>query len=144
MAWRQRFSQGRGEGISAEEFTSLVLEPAAGCIPRTSAFPRHSPVPWWSDDCKKAIRARECAFKALHRTIENLIAFRKARAFAKRVVKDAKRDYWWKYVTSLNRLSSLSDVWARIHQISGKSSSVPLPVLRVGNRDILHPAEVAI
>ena len=135
----------RGEEISAEEFTSLVLEVAAGCIPRTSSFPRHTPVPWWSDDCKKALRARKRAFKAFDRncTVENLIAFRKARASARRVVKDAKRDSWRKYVTGLNRLSSLSDVWARIHRISGKSSAVPLPVLRIGNRDVLHPAEVA-
>ena len=135
----------RGEEISAEKFTSLVLEVAAGCIPRTSSFPRHTPVPWWSDDCKKALRARKRAFKAFDRncTVENLIAFRKARASARRVVKDAKRDSWRKYVTGLNRLSSLSDVWARIHRISGKSSAVPLPVLRIGNRDVLHPAEVA-
>ena len=40
-------------------------------------------------------------------------------------------------------MSSLSDVWAGIHQISEKNSSVPLPVLRVGKRDVLHPAEIA-
>ena len=77
------------------------------------------------------------------RTLDSPCGTQRFSAFARRVVKDAKRDSWRKYVTGLNRLSSLSDVWARIHRISGKSSSVPLPVLRVGNRDVLHPAEVA-
>ena len=133
------------EEISVEQFTSLVLEAADRCIPRTSAFPRRTPVPWWSDECKRAICARKRAYKAFDRnsSTENMIAFRNARASARRTIKDAKRESWRKYVTSLNRSSSLSDVWARIHRISGKKGSVPLPVLRVGNRDVMDPADVA-
>ena len=134
-----------GYDISAEKFTSLVLDAANECIPRTSTASRRTPVPWWSEECKKALRARKRAFKSFDRnsTTENLIAYRKANAHVRRTLKDAKRDCWLKYVAQLNRFSSLSDVWARIHRISGRSNSAPLPLLRVGNRNVSHPADVA-
>ena len=69
--------------MSAEEFTTMVLDSADGCIPKTSGQPRRTPVPWWTKECGDAIRARKRAFKRFDRssTTENLVAFRKARAF---------------------------------------------------------------
>ena len=80
--------------MSAEDFTSAVLDSANGCIPRTSGRPKHTPIPWWTDACKDALRARKRAFKQLdfRSTTENLIAYRKAKAFARRVVNEAKAD----------------------------------------------------
>ena len=34
-------------------------------------------------------------------------------------------------------------MWTRIQRISGLLSSAPLPVLRVSNREITHPSDVA-
>ena len=95
--------------------------------------------------CGDAIRARKRAFRQFDRrsTTENLIAFRKARAFARRTIKEAKAVSWRTYVSSLNRFTPTSQVWTRIKQIAGQHNSVPLPVLRVDNRDITHPADVA-
>ena len=76
-------------------------------------------------------------------TTPNLIAFRKARALARRVVTEAKRASWKSYIDGLNRFTPISEVWTRIKRISGRCSSVPLPVLRLGSRDILHSGDVA-
>ena len=46
-------------------------------------------------------------------------------------------------MTSLSRFTPLTEVWTRIQRISGRFSSAPLPVLRVNNRDIIHPSDVA-
>ena len=53
--------------LSAEDFTSLLLNCAEKCIPRTSSRPRRCPVPWWTDECRDAIRARKRAFKKFDR-----------------------------------------------------------------------------
>ena len=133
------------QAMSAEDFTSLVLNSADGHIPRTSGQPRRTPVPWWTKECADAIRARKRAFKKFDRscTTENLIAFKKARAFARRTIREAKAVSWRNYVNSLNRFTPVTQVWTRIKRISGRYSSVPLPVLRVNNSDIVHPFNVA-
>ena len=134
-----------GSANSMESFTSLLVSAAEGSIPRTSGFPRRTPVPWWTDECRDAIRARKRAFRAFdrHSTTDNLIAFRKARAFARRTVQEAKRASWREYVGRLNRFTPLSQVWSQIKRISGSFSSVPLPVLTVEGREILPPVDVA-
>ena len=131
--------------MTTEDFTSLGLSSADGSIPRTSGQPRRTPVPWWTKECGDAIRARKRAFRKFDRrsTTENLIAFRKARAFARRTIKEAKANSWRTYVSSLNRFTPTTQVWTRIKRIAGQCNSVPHPVLRVNNRDITHPADVA-
>ena len=91
--------------MSAEDFTSAVLDSANGCIPRTSGRLKRTPVPWWTDACKDTLRARKRAFKQFDRksTTENLITYRKAKAFARRVINEAKADSWSDYVNSLTR-----------------------------------------
>ena len=78
--------------MPAEDFTPLLLSFADRCIPKTSGQPRHTPVPWGNKEYRKAIGARKRALKEFDRrsTIENLIAFMKARAFARRTIKEAK------------------------------------------------------
>ena len=46
-------------------------------------------------------------------------------------------------MTSLNRFTPTTEVWSRIKRISGRYSSVPLPVLKVNDSDITHPSDVA-
>ena len=141
----QAFSSDTAEPPTVEEFTDRTLEAARKSIPRTSGNPLRTPVPWWTQECKEAIRARRRAFRAFdrHSTIENAIAFRKARAKAKRVVLEAKRLSWRKYVEKLNRCSPISQVWSQIKQISGRFSAPLSPVLRSQGQDILDPCDVA-
>ena len=131
--------------MSAEQFSSMLLDCAEKCIPRTSGLPRRPPVPWWTSACGEAIRARKRAYRKFDRssTTENLIAFRKARAFARRTVKEAKAASWRSYVNTINRYTPLGDVWNRIKRIAGQYNSTPLPVLQIGNRDTCQPQQVA-
>ena len=137
--------EAEGRDITIENITSVIINTAGSCIPRTSGKPRKPPVPWWTEACGDAIRARRRAFRAFdHRsTTENLIAFRRARAYARRVIQEAKRSSWRNYINSLNKNTHLSQVWSRIKRISGRYSSSPLPVLRVQGQTIMDPKDVA-
>ena len=133
------------ESLSVETFTSRLIEVAQECIPRTSGAQRCAPVPWWSDSCLKAKRARKRALRAFDRnaTTTNMIAYKKAKAAARRTFNEAKRASWRAYVSQLTRFTPISEVWSRIKRISGRSCSVPLPVLRIHGQDVMHPADVA-
>lgn len=133
------------EPLFVERFTSLLLNAAHGCIPRTSGHPRRPPVPWWSDQCRDAIRARRRAFRQFnrHSTESNLIAFRQARAATRRTILGAKRESWRQFVSGLNRSSPTSQIFTQIKRIAGQSAAPPTPVLRVGGDDVTHPVDVA-
>ena len=47
--------------LSVEQFTEMILDAATRHIPRTSGTPRRAPVPWWTDECRAALRARRRA-----------------------------------------------------------------------------------
>ena len=68
------------DDLSVTDFTSLLIGAAKASIPRTSGAPSRRPVPWWSDACRDAIRARKRALRAFRHncTTANMIAFRKA------------------------------------------------------------------
>ena len=141
----QALSTDASDHATVEDLTGVILCAARKSIPRTSGKPSRTPVPWWSKECQEAIRARRRAFRAFdgHATTENLIAFRQARASARRVILEAKRLSWRRYVEKLNRFSPVSQVWSQIKQISGRFSAPSLPVLRVHGQDVLHPLDVA-
>ena len=128
-----------------EQLCNTMLRAAAKSIPKTSSLPKRIPVPWWSEECRLALREKRRGFRRFRRnpTTENLIHFRKARAHARRTVNKAKRDSWISYISTINRFTPLSSVWRRIHRISGRGSPIPLPTLTLSNNVISDPTEVA-
>ena len=128
-----------------EQFTEMILDAATRHIPRTSGTPRRAPVPWWTDECRAALRARRRAFRRFDRnaTTENMIAFKRARAKARHVILNAKRASWREYVGRLNRFTPVTTVWTQIKRIAGACSPSPMPVLRVRGQSIMQPFEVA-
>lgn len=140
-----RWRQPEERPMSVDEFTEMIVQSAGQSIPKTSGAPRRPPVPWWTKACRDAIRTRRRAYRAFDRcsTLDNLIAFRQARASARRVILEAKRRSWREYVGGLNRSTRTSEVWDRIKRIGGRHCSKPLPVLRVHGHDVFHPADVA-
>jgi hypothetical protein len=68
----------------AENFTNAILQRSH--IPVSSTRPRRLPVPWWTDECRFAIRARKRALWHFHAlpAQENLIAVKRLCARAQR------------------------------------------------------------
>ena len=129
-----------------EHVRDSIVQSASKHIPKTSALPKRIPVPWWSEDCRIAIRERrrrDRIFKR-HPTTENLIRFQKAKAVARKTVREAKRKSWITYITTINRFTPLSSIWRRIQRISGRGSPIQLPALTLPNGNIItNPQDVA-
>ena len=117
---------------AATYVTDMLHSAALQAIPKTAGHFPHRPLPWWNAECTSAIRAKRIAFSRLRRhrgEAEYLIAFRRARANARRVLKDARRTSWRAYVSSINSKTPLTQVWNRVRKISGKYAVPSPPVL---------------
>lgn len=80
-------------------------------------------VPWWSEGCKEAIKARNKAFKVikLNHTFNKLIEYKKAQAKAKRIICEAKRKYWRDFCSNIGSEIKVSEVWGMIRKMGGNT-----------------------
>lgn len=107
-----------------DNFTNIIIQAAEKSIGKTMHIKRHTPVPWWSKECKEAIKLSKQAYNKYkrHKTTENLLAFKKSRARTRYIIKKSKKDSWIKYLSSINSSTSLTAVWNKVKKISGASS----------------------
>ena len=61
-------------------------------------------VPWWDEGCKQAIQERRAALKRLRRTLrlEDVVEYKRKRAYAQRTIKQAKTASWKLLCSSIN------------------------------------------
>ena len=127
---------------SPEQFLECLIEIAENCIPKTSTRPRKDN-PWFNEDCRRAIAAREAAFKDLLRRPSNinLTRFRMQRAKARRIIRESKRDSWRRYVSKINNHTPVGKVWRMVDKIKGKKNSTGINHLIKQNGDVAEEEE---
>lgn len=105
---------------------SIINETAENTFKKVSQNGKgKNPVPWWSPEVKQAIAKRN-NFKnrlARHYRIDDLENYRKAKAQAQRVKRNAKQEFWKKYCKSMNRMTDLGKVWKNIKQLESGNMS---------------------
>ena len=74
--------------------TNMITEKASEYIPKTSGNPRRPVVPWWSKECADSRKNTRACYHKYRRTpsIENRLAYCKARAKQNLIIKEAKRE----------------------------------------------------
>ena len=115
----------------SQEIEEKIITAADACIPKTSGTLRRPPVPWWNQDCQRAMKERlrsERALKKSH-TIENLIRYKRARAHMRYICKQSRELSWKSYVSKLNKTTDLQEIWKRVKKISGKYPANPTPII---------------
>ncbi|XP_055932932.1 uncharacterized protein LOC129962953 [Argiope bruennichi] len=76
-------------------------------------------------------------------TIENLVAFKKAKALARRIRRRSQRESWIKFVSSITSSTSTKLLWKKVKAANGIYSETSIPVLKTGNLVHSSPLEVA-
>ncbi len=127
------------------QFTSILIEIAEESIPKSSPNCKKIQKPWFTKECKEAIRQRREALKQFNNrpTPENLAKYHIIRAKARRTFKESKRASWKKYVLTLNSRSSIKKVWDTIRKINGKRKYNSLQHLKVNNNKFNTKHEIA-
>ncbi|XP_023225338.1 uncharacterized protein LOC111626255, partial [Centruroides sculpturatus] len=101
---------------AVEVVTLCIIQAAEKTMGKTSTrYPKHLK-PWWNQNCEAAFKAQKKAWGIFRRypTAENLVAFKKAKANARRIRRQSQRDSWRKYVSSITSSTSSKAVWDKI------------------------------
>ncbi|GFX91013.1 putative RNA-directed DNA polymerase from transposon X-element [Trichonephila clavipes] len=78
--------------------TEAIRNAADAAIPKTSNLTRKLCKPWWNSSCQQAKKEQRRAWGIFRRypTTENLIAFKRAKALARRIRRQCQRESWIK------------------------------------------------
>ena len=128
-----------------EFLTEIVITAAKESIPRSSGKFKKRPVPWWNLQCRIARKAMRAAFTRYRRNkcIHYLVSFKKARARFRYQVRQAKRQSWVRFLSTINWKTTLSEVWNKIRKIMGKYIPSPQPVIKLNNNIIADAKDVS-
>jgi len=102
-------------------------------------------VPWWSRECKEAVKERYKAFRLLKttHTFQHLIEYKRAQAMVRQHVRKAKREYWRKFCDSLGRTTPIEKDWGMIRKMRGNGWEYGYPVIIDGDDRITSRKEKA-
>lgn len=123
-----------------------ILYAASKCIPQAGPkINKRAPVPWWNEECRAAISQRIKAFKKYKKDpkIENFIEFKKSKAKARWIIKNAKAASWKKFVEQFSSETPSSVVWKNVRKISANSQSIHIPTVIHNNKLISDDKEKA-
>ena len=138
------FSEREGMG-NYKSITDALLRAAAECIPQKSGQSKYS-CPWWNNECREAIRSRRRAqnrFRRSHSTA-HLLAYKAAKAVARRTIRRAKKESWERLLHMFNATTPMPLLWDIIRKFTKKERyNRPLPVLKVRGTMVDDPTEVA-
>ena len=129
----------------ALDFTNVLFSIAKRTIPYSSSGPRKINRPWFSEECRDALKQRR---KALHKfkkypTTVNLNICKVWRAKARRIIKSCKRRSWHEYVSRLNTRTPTKKVWDMVRRISGKHKAPKVCHLDDNGTKITDTIEIA-
>ena len=136
--------EGNNIDEKCENLEISILNAAENNLPKKNTNKRKILVPWWNNECQNAIRNRNKAFKIFNRNIndENYIEYKRTRALARKIIKNAKKNAWKEFISKINKDTSVKEIFQYIKRIKGKNSARPICLLINGNI-IDDPKEIA-
>lgn len=101
-------------------FFETVSNAANESIPIKKGFKPTTPRPyWWNDQCTNAANERRAllAYKNLG-NLDNYLTYKNAAAKATKLLKGKQKQCWVEYLSSLNKRTSLTEIWSKVKSIS--------------------------
>ena len=125
--------------------TDTLITAAELSIPRTSGKQPKMWKPWWNESCAETHKAQKKLWGKFRKspTQENLISFKKAKSIARRTRRQAKRDSWIKYVSSIQSHVSSKSIWSKVRKATGNFNFHSLSFLTVNGHVISDVKEIA-
>ena len=126
--------------------TQTIVNAALKYVPTRKANPKFS-CPWWNDSCREALRERRRAQNRMRRNPYSdflRIEYRKAKAKARRTVREAQVASWRSLISVFNHrtpMTKLRDILRKFNH-RGRISR-PYPVLMRDGVVVDEPSEVA-
>ncbi|GFX13677.1 putative RNA-directed DNA polymerase from transposon X-element [Trichonephila clavipes] len=117
--------QNRAVDEAVFNVTEAIRNAADAAIPRTSNSPRKLCKPW------------------RYPTTDNLIAFKRAKALARRIRRQCQRESWIKYVSSITSSTTSQQLWRKVKAANGLYREFNIPILETSTALFSSPLDVA-
>ncbi|KAI5735926.1 hypothetical protein M8J77_024290 [Diaphorina citri] len=106
------------------DINTNILDAAKSSVPVKHIPPNRLPVPWWDEEVKQVIKARRKWLRKARRfpTIDNKIEFKKARAIARKTIKEKRSSSWNNFVSSIDHSTSSGEMFHKMNKLRGKYS----------------------
>ncbi|GFU34182.1 putative RNA-directed DNA polymerase from transposon X-element [Trichonephila clavipes] len=130
---------------AVQEVTNVLIAAADLSIPKNSSHSFQHYKPWWNADCQTAYKNQRKLWGIFRRypTTENLLAFKKAKANARRVRRRSQRQSWIRYVSSLTSSTSSKQLRKKVKAANGIYREFSFPILQTSNSVFSSPVEIA-
>ena len=79
-------------------------------------------MPWWSEDCHRAVRRKKAAFLKMKRTwvTRDILNFKKRRTEMRKTILEAKRQCWKRFCNMLGRNGDMESAWKIVRAFGGQ------------------------
>ncbi|GFS74849.1 putative RNA-directed DNA polymerase from transposon X-element [Trichonephila clavipes] len=130
---------------AVQEVTNVLIAAADLSIPKVSSHSFQRYKPWWNADCQTAYKNQRKLWGIFRRypTTENLLAFKKAKANARRVRRRSQRQSWIRYVSSLTSSTSSKQLWKKLRLQTGYIENFPSLFYKPRTLSFSSPVEIA-
>ncbi|GFX20032.1 probable RNA-directed DNA polymerase from transposon X-element [Trichonephila clavipes] len=131
---------------AVQEVTNVLIAAADLSIPKVSSHSFQHYKPWWNADCQTAYKNQRKLWGIFRRypTTEHLLAFKKAKANARRVRRQSQRQSWIRYVSLLTSSTSGKQLWKKVKAANGMYREFSFPILQTSNSVFSSPIEISI
>ena len=132
--------------IVSKNITDILIKVAEKNIPKTKGGNKiKKSSEFWNEDCKNAVKEREAAKRKVRssRLPSDWIEYKKCKAKATKVIKDAKRKKWRNFCSSLSGTSNLNKVWKVVKKFNNTDKDSKIPSLIVEEKEIVDNQEKA-
>lgn len=127
--------------VFANNLTNCILDAAEQAMPRTAAkvSRRNKSLPYWNHECSNAIKTRNKCRNVLNKTnnLDNLLAYKRNKAKAQKTLREAAKNHWMKFCSSINRTTKLGSVWKMAKKMNGLQGSSKIANL-INNKTIIR------
>jgi len=116
----------------------IIHKNIAISVPQNKHKKSRITVPYWTDNCQKAINKRKAAAKLLRRykNTPSMEIYKNAKAECKDIIQNEKTKYWQNYCSTLNQDTKLDSVWRMAKRIKGNNSTKVIPTLKDQNNKL--------
>ncbi|GFT13876.1 probable RNA-directed DNA polymerase from transposon X-element [Trichonephila clavipes] len=125
--------------------TEAIRNAADATIPKTSNFSRKLCKPWWNSACQQAKKEQRRRWGIFRRypTTDNLIAFKRAKALARKIRRQSQRESWIQYVSSITSSTTSQQLWRKVKTANGLYRDFSIPILETSTAIYSSPVDVA-
>ena len=127
------------------KFNNIIKMASDLTIPTTNPDNKKYPVPWWNQECTRVQQDRKKARRKYQRSksLADKISLNKASAISRRTLRQARKQSWQDYVSTVNSDTPINKIWKKINKISGKFSGNRTPCINNNGTMIMDHHDVA-